>query len=374
VSSLGDQVDRVPLADPVVSERARERVDAALREGRLADGVAVRAFEREFADYCDLAHGVACSNGTTALHTALLACGIGPGDTVVTTPFSFVATANAIRFCGATPVFADVDPQTLNLDPASVREVAEARDGDVDAVVPVHLYGLPADMDEFCSIAADYDAVVVEDAAQAHGATYEGRPVGSFGDAVAFSFYPTKNMTTGEGGMVATNRGDVADRARRFVNHGRDDDGTHVTLGHNFRMTSIAAEIGRVQLARLPEFLAARRDAAARYDRALEGSSVTAPPTPPWAEHAYHQYTVQCADPDALAAHLDDYGVDSGVYYPDAINELPVYEGWAASTDVASRAADHVLSVPVHPRLSDQQVETVATALETYEPRDDHES
>ena len=368
MSSLGDQVDRVPLADPVVSERARERVDAALREGRLADGVAVRAFEREFADYCDLAHGVACANGTAALHTALSACGIGPGDTVVTTPFSFVATANAVRFCGATPVFADVDPRTLNLDPAAVREVAEARDGDVDAVVPVHLYGLAADMDAFLSIAADYDAVLVEDAAQAHGAAYRGRPVGSFGDAAAFSFYPTKNMTTGEGGMVVTDRDDVAERAARFVNHGRDADGEYASLGHNFRLTSVAAAIGRVQLDRLPDFVTARRDTAARYDRALEASPVDAPPTPPVSEHAYHQYTVQCDDRAALAAHLDDHGVDSAVYYPTPIPELPAYEGVDPAIPVASRASERVLSVPVHPELSARQVDAVAAALETYDP------
>ena len=363
-----DPVERVPVADPTISERARERVDAVLRSGQLADGDPVRAFEREFADYCGAAHGVACANGTAALHAALRACGVGPGDTVVTTPFSFVATANAVRFCGAEPVFADVDPDTLNLDPAAVRDVIDARDGDVDALLPVHLYGLPAEMDAFLEIAGEYDALLIEDAAQAHGATYRGRPVGSLGDAAAFSFYPTKNLTTGEGGMVVTDRDDVAERAARFVNHGRDANGAYASLGHNFRLTSVAAAIGRVQLERLPDFVKTRRDTAARYDRTLEDSPVDAPPTPPESEHAYHQYTVQCEDRDALAAHLDDHGVDSAVYYPTPIPELPAYEGVEASIPVASRASERVLSVPVHPELSARQVDAVAAALERYDP------
>lgn len=367
-SDRTERTERVPVADPTIGERARRRVDEVLQSGQLADGEPVRAFEREFADYCGVDHGVACANGTAALHAALRACGIGPGDTVVTTPFSFVATANAVRFCGAEPVFADVDPGTLNLDPAAVREVIEARDGDVDALLPVHLYGLPAEMDALLAVAEEYDAVLIEDAAQAHGATYGGRPVGSLGDAAAFSFYPTKNLTTGEGGMVVTDRDDVAERAARFVNHGRDADGAYVSLGHNFRLTSVAAAVGRVQLERLPDFVATRRDTAARYDRALEGSSVTAPPAPSRAEHAYHQYTVRCDDPDALAAHLDDHGVDSAVYYPTPIPELPAYGDVEASTPVASRASARVLSVPVHPELSARQVDAVVGALETCDP------
>ena len=370
MSQVDEAVERVPIADPTISTRAQARVASVLNSGQLTDGEPVRAFEREFADYCAVSHGVASANGTAALHAALSACGIGPGDTVVTTPFSFVATANAVRFCGARPVFADVDPETLTLDPEAVRKTIDDHGGDVEAVVPVHLYGLAADMDAFFDIAAEYDVMIVEDAAQAHGATYRGRPAGSFGDAAAFSFYPTKNMTTGEGGMVVTNSREVAERARRFVNHGRDDDGEYVSLGHNFRMTSIAGEIGRVQLERLPEFLRARREHAARYDRALSGSPVTAPPDPDWAEHAYHQYTVQCDDPDHLAAFLDDRGVDSTVYYEEPINETPAYETVPASTAVASRASERVLSVPVHPELSESQVETVATALAEYDPDD----
>jgi len=365
MSSL-DEDSRIPIADPAVGEREAERVAEVLHSGALADGEVVRAFEEEFATYCHADRAVATSNGTTALHAALAACGIGEGDIVVTTPFSFVATANAVRFCGARPVFADVDPETCNLDPAAVREtIREA--GEVDAILPVHLYGLPAEMGELAAIADEHDAALVEDAAQAHGASIDGDRVGSFGDAAAFSFYPTKNMTTGEGGMVVTDRTDVAERAARFVNHGRDGNYRHVELGHNFRMTNLAAAIGRVQLKRLGRFVRARRDAAARLTDALADSEIQTPPDPDGVTHAYHQYTVTVPDRDRLAAHLDDRGVDTGVYYPTPIHEQPAYEGVDADCPVAERAADRVLSVPVHPGLSDGDIDRVAAALASYE-------
>jgi dTDP-4-amino-4,6-dideoxygalactose transaminase len=362
-----DRPERVPVADPTVSERARERVDAVLRSGQLADGEPVRAFEREFADYCGAAHGVACANGTAALHAALRACGVGPGDTVVTTPFSFVATANAVRFCGAEPVFADVDPDTLNLDPAAVRDVVEARDGDVDAVLPVHLYGRPAEMDAFLEIAGEYDALLIEDAAQAHGATYRGRPVGSLGDAAAFSFYPTKNVTAGEGGMVTTHRSDVADRVARLADHGRTDGYEHVDVGYNCRMTSLCAAVGRVQLEKATDYVLARRGNAAFLTNRLAGTSVETPPSDGVARPAYNQYTVRHDERDALAAHLDAAGVGTAVYYPTPIHRQPAYADVTASCPVAERAADHVLSLPVHPGLDHSQLERVVRAVTAFD-------
>jgi dTDP-4-amino-4,6-dideoxygalactose transaminase len=357
---------RVPIAEPALGSEERERVADVLDSGMIADGEEVRAFEREFATTCHVDHGVATSNGTTALHTALRACGIGEGDTVVTTPFSFVATANAVRFCGAEPVFADVDPDTYNLDPTAVREAVEIRGGDVDAILPVHLYGLPAPMDELCGLAEEYDAVVVEDAAQAHGARYRGEPVGSLGDAAAFSFYPTKNMTTGEGGMVVTDDERVADRAARFVNHGRNDQYEHVELGHNFRMTNVAAAIGRVQLKRLSRFVRARRDNAAALTEALTAAPVDPPTVPDGLDHAFHQYTVRAPDRERLVAHLDDGGIDTGVYYPTPIHEQPAYEGVDERFPVAERAAEEVVSLPVHPGLSEADREAIADALALY--------
>ncbi len=355
----------IPIADPDVGPAERDAVLDVLDDGRLADGPEVRAFESEFADHAGVAHGVATTNGTTALHTALRALGVGAGDAVVTTPFSFVASANAVRLCGATPVFADVDPETYNLDPAAVERVLEERD-DVAAILAVHLYGLPADVDALTALADEYDAALVEDAAQAHGATYDGRPVGSFGDAAAFSFYPTKNMTTGEGGMVLTDRDDVAAAATRFVNHGRaESDGRgyeHAEVGHNFRLTSLAAAIGRVQLDRLPDFVAARRENARELSDRLADAPLATPTEPADRTHAYHQYTVRVADRDWFRAMLEERGVDTGVYYPRPIHEQPAYDDVDHDAPVAEAAAAEVVSLPVHPGLSSDDVRRVAEA------------
>ncbi|MFC3476707.1 DegT/DnrJ/EryC1/StrS family aminotransferase [Halobacterium litoreum] len=351
------------IASPEIGDAERRRVREVLDSGHLADGEEVRAFEDEFADFCGAERGVATSNGTTALHAAFEALDIGPGDTVVTTPFSFVASANAIRHAGAEPVFADVDPATYNLDPASVERVLDDRD-DVAAILAVHLYGLPADVDALAALADDYGIALVEDAAQAHGAEYRGERVGSLGDAACFSFYPTKNMTTGEGGMVTTDRADVEAGLRRFVNHGRDSAGyEHVSVGHNFRMTNLAAAIGRAQLERLPGFVAARRENAAALTEALADAPVETPVEPPERRHSYHQYTVACRDREAVVSRLEDAGVGYGVYYPTPIHEQPAYAGVDADAPRASAAADSVLSLPVHPALDPGDVERIADAV-----------
>jgi dTDP-4-amino-4,6-dideoxygalactose transaminase len=333
-----------------------------LESGHLAAGEQVEAFEAEFASYCDTAHAVATTNGTTALHLTLHALGIGSGDTVLTTPFSFVATANAVRLCGAKPVFADVDPWTLNLDPD--RAEAVVREHDVDAIVVVHLYGLPADMDRFVEIAERHDLLLVEDAAQAHGATFDGRPVGSIGDVGCFSFYPTKNMTTGEGGMITTDRESVAERARQFRNHGRSRGSTtydHVSVGHNFRMTDLTAAIGRAQLERLPEFVRSRRENAATLTNALCATSLLLPPNPSDRTHVYHQYTVRTGLRDRLRTVLDDAGIDTGIYYPRPIHRQPAYRGYDGVYPDAEVAPDHVLSLPVHPGLTDDDLDRIVT-------------
>ena len=348
----------IPIADPDVGDAELDRIREVLDSGHLADGPVVREFESAFADYCGAEHAVAMANGTAALHAALVALGIGEGDTVLTTPLSFVASANAVRLAGATPVFADVDPETFTLDPSSVEDVLQERD--VDAVLPVHLYGLSADLGRIGDLADEYDCALLEDCAQAHGATYRGRRVGSVGDAGAFSFYPTKNMTTGEGGVVVTDRDDVAARLRRFVNHGRDGSGRHVEVGHNFRMPSVAAAVGREQLEKLPTYTRKRREHAARLTEGLDDvPGVETPAEPPERRHVYHQYTVRAADRDALQAHLSDAGVGTGVYYSRPIHEEPAYDDVAHDAPAAERAADEVLSLPVHPSLSDEQVDTV---------------
>ena len=360
-------MSEIPIAAPELGESERARVADVIDSGMLADGPEVRRFEAEFSAYCDAGHGVATSNGTTALHAALRAVGIGPGDRVVTTPFTFIATANAIRLCGAEPVFADIDPVTYTIDPAAVEDAIRRHGGDVDAILPVHLYGLPADMDALCALAETYDLAVVEDAAQAHGAEYRDRPVGAIGDAGCFSFYPTKNMTTGEGGMVVTDDEAVAARARQFINHGRAADDRHgydhVEVGHNFRLTSLAAALGRTQLEKLPSYTERRRDHAATLSEALaDAPGIEVPATPSDRRHVFHQYTVRCADRPVVQERLDDAGVGWGVYYPTAIHHQPAYDDRERVFPHAEGAAEEVLSLPVHPGLGEADVRTVAAA------------
>jgi len=357
--------DRTPIAEPQVGDRAVERAADVLRSGQLADGPEVRAFESAFASTCGVDHAVATSNGTTALHAALEAVGIDDGSRVVTTPLSFVATANAVRMAGGTPVFADVDPDTYNLDPHSVENRIRALDGDVDAILAVHLYGLPAAMDHLADLADTYDVPLVEDAAQAHGATFEGTPVGAVGDVGAFSFYPTKNMTTGEGGMITTDRDDVAEAAKRFINHGRATDGyEHVELGHNFRMTSVAAAVGNAQLDRLPTFVERRRENARVLTDELADAPVVTPVEPDGRRHVYHQYTIRCDSRDAVAQRLADHGVDSAVYYPTPIHEQPAYRERSAAAPVAERLTDELLSLPIHPAVTPDEVARIGRIVD----------
>ena len=369
-----DERERIPIAAPDVGRAEVERVRSVLEGGQLADGPVVREFEAAFADYVGTDHGVATANGTAALHAALVALGVGPGDRVVTTPFSFVASANAIRLAGAEPLFADVDPETCNLDPDAVEETLRREGGeDVAAILAVHLYGRPAPMDRLAELADEHDVALVEDAAQAHGAELDGRRVGSIGDVACFSFYPTKNMTTGEGGLITTDRVEVAERAASFVNHGRAEayGGStaydHVEVGHNLRMTSLAAAIGLAQLEKLPGYNRARRRNAARLNDALADAPVETPGDPPDGRHVYHQYTIRHDDRDGLADHLDRAGIDAGVYYPTPIHEQPAYADLGASAPAAERLADRVLSLPVHPGLTADDVDRIARTVRAYE-------
>jgi dTDP-4-amino-4,6-dideoxygalactose transaminase len=359
--------DRIHIAAPDVGARASSRIMQVLMEGRLAEGEEVTEFESAFADYLGAAHAVATANGTAALHAALEGLDVGPGDRVVTTPFSFVATANAIRIAGADPVFADVRADTYNVDPDELARIAEEED--VDAVLPVHLYGHPAEMDRIERIADRHDLDVIEDAAQAHGATYDGTPVGSIGDAGCFSFYPTKNMTTGEGGMVVTNDPGVRESVRSYVDHGRTGTYEHAEVGHNYRMTNVAAAIGLEQVSRLEGFVHDRRENAALLSELLEDgpADVTTPTERPHVKHAYHQFTVRHRDRAGLAAHLDDAGIGTGVYYPHAIHEQPAYDDVEADCPVAERVADEVLSLPVHPGLDGAAIRRIAREVNAYD-------
>jgi perosamine synthetase len=354
----------IPIASPELGNEEIKRVTNVIESGMLTDGEEVREFEREFADYCGTEHAVATTNGTSALHATLVAFGIGEGDRVLTTPFSFVATANAIRHAGAEPVFGDIDSTTYNLDPDVARDVAE--DKRVDAILVVHMYGLPAEMNMFEQLASEIEIPLIEDCAQAHGSRYRGDQAGSLGDAACFSFYPTKNMTTGEGGAILTDSQTVADRARRFVDHGRTARNTHASLGHNFRMTNIAAAIGRSQLDRLPNFLQRRRENATRLTAGLSKTGLALPTELEHSNHVYHQYTVRTADRPGLREHLEGHGVGTRVYYPTCIHEQPAYEDVHHSAPVAERASSEVLSIPVHPGVSVTDIGHITEVITEY--------
>jgi dTDP-4-amino-4,6-dideoxygalactose transaminase len=350
----------IPVASPLVGDEERREVDRVLASGMLSQGPEVAAFEQEFADaLVDGRTCVALNSGTSAAHLGLLACGIGPGDEVVIPSFTFAATANAVALTGATPVFADVDPDQMCLDPAAVEAVVTPR---TTALMPVHLFGHPAAMDALAAVAARHGLRIFEDAAQAHGARLDGRPVGTYGDFAMFSLYPTKNMTSGEGGMDSCADDEVARRIRLLRNQGMEQRYANEVVGFNARMTDIHAAIGRVQLRRLAAWTEQRRATAATYDEALEG--VTVPPVAAGARHVYHQYTVRVTeDRDGFArALLEEHGVGTGVYYPTPVHRLPSY-GLDLDLPATEQAAREVLSLPVHPALSADDVERVVLAV-----------
>lgn len=355
----------IPIANPVISEEAKKAVAEVLDSGMIADGEIVRQFENEFAEYVGVDHAVATSSGTTALHTMLEAAGIGKGDVVLTSPFSFIASANAVVHAGATPVFADVRRDTYNLDPESTRQVIEEQ-GNVTAIMPVHLYGLPADMSAFREIADEYDLKLFEDAAQAHGAEYKGRKTGSLGDAAAFSFYPTKNMTTGEGGMITTDDEQLAARARQLINHGRTGKYEHEFVGYNYRMTNIQAAIGRDQLKRLPKWVEKRRRNASLLTDKISDTGLQTPTVPGGRKHSYHQYTVRTRDRELLVDAVENYGIGYSVHYPKTIPDQPAYRQSenTRNLDTARNLTDQVLSLPIHPHVSPDDVNVINRAVQ----------
>jgi perosamine synthetase len=350
----------IPIARPLIGEEERAAVLAVLESGQLAQGSRVAEFERRFAALCGTGYAVATSNGTTALHLALLAHGVGPGDEVIVPAFSFIATANSVLFTGARPVFADIDPATYNMDVEHAASLITPR---TRAIMPVHLYGQPADLAPLAELAEQHGLVLVEDAAQAHAARYRGRAVGGFGTG-CFSFYPTKNMTSGEGGMITTDDAALADRLRMLRQHGMNRQYYHEVLGFNFRLTDLQAAVGLAQLDKLAGWTEARRDNAAFYDARLPGE--VAPAVLPGAEHVYHQYTLRIpGDRDRAVELLAERGVQARVYYPLPIHQQPLYQdlGYHDRLPHAERASRQVLSIPVHPSLTPAEREQVAAAV-----------
>ncbi|MGN6781073.1 MAG: DegT/DnrJ/EryC1/StrS family aminotransferase [Marmoricola sp.] len=356
--------DFIPPARPIIGEEERVAVDRVLRSGMLAQGPEVAAFETEFAEHFGLGRAcVAVNSGTSGLHLGLLASGVGPGDEVIVPSFTFAATANAVALTGATPVFADIDLDSFCLDPGSVAAAVTER---TVGVMPVHLYGHPADMTALDAIVAEHGLMVFEDAAQAHGASWAGTPVGAFGRFAMFSLYPTKNMTSGEGGMVSVADPETERLLRLYRNQGMERQYANEVVGFNNRMTDLNAAIGRVQLTKVDGWTKARQDNATFLTEHLTG--VVTPPVTPEAVHVYHQYTVRVPeDRDGLAAALrEEYNVGSGMFYPTPVHRLAPFQD-PAETPVelpsTETAAAQCLSLPVHPSLSQGDLERIVTAV-----------
>ena len=352
----------IPIARPLIGEKEKQAVIAVLESGQLAQGAKVREFEEKFAEFCGVKHAIATSSGTTALHTALLAHNIGAGDEVITTPFTFIATANSILFTGAKPVFVDIEETTFNIDARLIEEKITPR---TKAIMPVHLYGHPSDMESIMAIASKHNLVIIEDACQAHGASINGKKVGSYGTG-CFSFYPTKNITTGEGGMITTNDDEVADKARKLRAHGHGD-----FLGYNFRMTELQAAIGLVQLESIEEWTAKRIDNAKYLTRRLEDSVIT-PQVKEGFVHVFHQYTIRIKkNRDEFFKMLNEAGIGARIYYPSLVYHQPFYRqmGYNDYLLIAEKAADQVVSLPVHPSLTEDELEKIVIEVRKLQPR-----
>lgn len=349
----------IPAARPLIGEEERAAVDRVLQSGMMAQGPEVAAFENEFSSIVANRQCIAVNSGTSGLHMALIAAGIKQGDEVIVPSFTFAATANTVVLTGATPVFVDINPKTFNIDPVAIEAAITPR---TRAILPVHLYGQPAAMNEIMAIAERHSLLVIEDAAQAHMASLSGTPVGSFGTAGVFSFYPTKNMTSGEGGMISAASDEIARQCRLLRNQGMEKRYANEIVGFNTRMTDIHAAIGRVQLTKLESWTRQRRSNAKFLNENLR--DVVIPYVAPNAIHVYHQYTIRILEHsrDAFADEMNKRGVGNGVYYPTPVHEL---DSFRIKLDLpeTTRASKEVLSIPVHPSLSPGELETIVSVI-----------
>jgi dTDP-4-amino-4,6-dideoxygalactose transaminase len=356
---------KIPIASPIIGDEEIEEVVKVLKSGFIAQGPKVAEFEKKFAKFVNSEYAVATSSGTTALHTSLLSCKIGKGDEVITTPFSFAATGNSILYTGARPVFVDINPETFNID---FNNIEEAITDKTKAILPVHLYGQVADMDEISKIAKKHDLFVIEDAAQAHGAIYKDKKVGSLGNMACFSFYPTKNMTTSEGGMITTDNEELAEKAKMIRAHGESKRYEHAILGYNFRMTDIAAAIGLAQLKKIEKFNA-KRIVNANYltEKLKSVKGITTPKHIKNTKHVYHQYTIKvtCGDRDDWVKLLNENEIGTGIHYPIPIykQELYIELGYDNHLKNTEEAASNVISLPVHPSLTEKDLKSIIKVL-----------
>jgi len=353
----------VSLSKMYVDNQIRKAVLDVINSGRYINGRNLKIFEGEFADLCSTKYAVGVNSGTSAILLSLMALGIGEGDEVIVPSHTFIATASPARFLGATLVYADIDPETYTIDPAEVQRKITPR---TKAIIPVHLYGHPCDMDPINELAKAHDLYVIEDACQAHCATYKGKKTGSLGDIACFSFFPSKNMTVlGDGGMITTNDGELARKVGMLRNHGREQKYVHDLLGLNCRLSEVHAAIGREQLRHLIEWTEKRRAVAARYNVLLCDSGVTIPVEREWAKHVYHMYVIRVKQRDKLASYLKGKGIETGIHYPVPVHRQPCLMS-DVCLPVTEKYVGEVLSLPIHPQLSDEQVDYVASEVRNF--------
>ncbi|MEX2161697.1 MAG: DegT/DnrJ/EryC1/StrS family aminotransferase [Anaerolineales bacterium] len=355
----------INIAYPLIGDEEKQAVLSVLESGMLAQGPRVAAFEKAFAEMCGVNFAVATSSGTTALHTALMAHGIGANDEVITSSFTFIASANSILYTGAKPVFVDIHADTFNMNPALIEAAVTER---TKAIMPIHLFGLSCDMDPIIAVAEKYSLIIIEDACQSHGATYKNKRVGSFGTGT-FSLYPTKNITSAEGGMITTNDESLAEDCRIIRQHGMRRRYYHDDLGFNFRMTDVHAAIGLAQLQKLHRFNETRQRNAQFLTQNLKG--VITPVVSSDCDHAFHQYTIRVpkGKRDALIEHLKKREIGCGVYYPVPVHKQNYYTvelGYKLDLPETERAAEEVISLPVHPALSPADLETIVSAVNEF--------
>ena len=359
---------KVSIASPVIEEEEINAVIDVMKSGMIAQGPKVIEFEEEFAKFVGAKYGIATNSGTSALHVALLAAGIGEGDEVITTPFTFAATGNSILYTGARPVFVDIDPETFTIDPCKIEDAITDK---TKAIMPVQLYGQSADMDAIMKIAKEHDLIVIEDAAQAHGAEYNGVKVGNLGDMACFSFYPTKNMTTSEGGMITTNNEEFAENAKIYRAHGSATKYHHDVLGYNFRMTDIGAAIGIEQLKKLESFNDKRIENAKYLNEALADCDlIETPVVKDGYKHVYHQYTIKVKDGkrDELSDYLIENGIGNGIYYPIPLYNQVLYTnmGYNQSLPVTDEIVKDVLSLPIHAKLTKFDLDLIVKTIKDF--------
>jgi len=348
----------IPIARPLLGKEEQRAVMEVLNSEMIACGPKVEQFEHQFAKFVGTKYAVATTSGTTALHLALSSIGIKKKDEVIVPSFSFIATANSVLFCDAIPIFCDIDYKTFNINSEKIESLITKS---TKAIMPVHLYGQPANINPILETAGKYGISVVGDAAQAHGAMYENKMIGCFGNVECFSFYPTKNMTTGEGGMITTDDKEIAERAISLRNHGRDKTRLgyeHCLLGYNYRMNDISAAIGIEQLKKLPKFNNKRRENAKYFDDEIEG--VDTPFVLDNAKHVYHQYTIKTKEREAVIQKLKNNDVGYGIYYPKPLHFYPHLKRFSHNDlKVSEKISQEVLSIPVHPALTHKELEKV---------------